>query len=298
MTKSAIFLLVLLTGLFTSFIHHPPEPKGCAIIISVPVVDNDQLHKKKLLADTLIFEALPGTIKDGEAVSAILKKHGFKDENIIRVGAATDDKITVKNIRDAFAAMAKKVADNDLFVFYYSGHGHQVLNFPKNDTEPDGKDEVFVAWDGYFIDDQVRAIYQKSFSKTRNVMIADACNAGSAFGLTKRSAVKKNDVAALGPIWDCTITPETNVDETINMIYYGASKDGAEAWGNAQGGYFTQAMNFLDNMYWKKNTPRELACKISTKMIILGDDGNGEIQYAELGKLPIDFTTTYLFKIK
>lgn len=275
-----------------------PEPKGCAIIISVPLVDNDMLHKRNLLDDTLSFADLPGTVKDGQKISDILIKNGFKEENIIRVGTSGDKKITIKNIRDAFKAMAGKVADNDLFVFYYSGHGHQIPNLPFSDIEKDGKDEVLVTWDGYFVDDEINAIYKKSFSKTRNIMIADACNAGTAYGFTRINSKEQRQSSSVSPVGDCNITAETNVDEKLNMLYFGASRDGREAWGTAEGGYFTRAMNYLDNMYWKKNTPKELACKISTKMITMGDVGKGLIQYAELGDLSKEFKSDYLFKIK
>lgn len=300
---ATLFLsIMLLFNIFiTGYKNTPPEPKGCAIIISVPYVDNKQLRESKLLPDTSLFLPLPATIKDNEKIYSILKKEGFKDENIIRLGTKETDKVTIKDIANAFTAIAGKIANNDLFVFYYSGHGYQIPNIQLNDKEKDGKDEVLVGWDGYFLDDNINAIYQKSFSKTRNIMLIDACNAETLWEiLYKKNNTGKSstEVSAISPKWNCRIRTDTYTDENFNALYYGASKDGKEAWGTNDGGYFTRALHSFYNIYWKNIKPDDLACKISIKMNALGDPNNGEMQYSELGTLSPEFKKSYLFKIK
>jgi hypothetical protein len=295
--KAMLFFTPLLLILpFSSFKKTPPvTPEGYAVIVAVPVVNNNLLHNEFKLPKDVVFSNLPGTIKDAQAMVDILKSEGFKNENIIRLGFKPDDKVTAESIiaalNTAGIMVKKNGSDNNLFVFYYSGHGHQIKDQPGGDEKKDGLDEVLVANNGYVLDDKINELYKKYFSNTRNVMMVDACHAGSLHEFFKKKVSGKEPVK-------CRVTTETNVDEAVNMLYYGASLD-ENLSTEKNGGIFTNSIeDIYTPMQWKTLKPKDLACLISLQMQQLNDPGHGMIQYSELGKLTDDFKNDYLFKIK
>lgn len=96
---------------------------------------------------------LIGPNNDAELVRTYLTGHaGFGPENVIVLadgieGAGTP---TLTNIRGAMKALAEKIksdGDNDAFVYlHFSGHGSQ-MPAQGDDSENDGKDEVFLPAD-------------------------------------------------------------------------------------------------------------------------------------------------------
>lgn len=267
-----------------------------ALIVSVPFVDNQLINRRYNFSEQPTFQFLPGAIKDGKRIETILEKEGFPPANIIRLGTDRWSAVTSDNIMSALIRLGTMVKNEDLFVFYYSGHGFQVKDQPGGDEKLDHEDEVLVTYDGFLLDDSINAVYQRYFKKTRNVMIVDACHAGTTYKVNLKSS------SAFGFPYhgnvDCNIVTESNVDESINMLYYGASLDENNAYDNGEGGYFTRALFSLYNQFWRSYTPEHLACEISRRMKGMNDQGNGLIQYAELGKLSEDFKESYLFKIK
>ena len=295
-------------------IYSPPqnEPEGYALIIAVPTVDNETLRRKKLLSENEQFDPLPATIQDAELVYAMLQKNGFKSGNIIRLGFNRNDAITEANINEAFETIGNKISrsgsKNNLFVFYYAGHGSRIKDLNGDEKNDDQKDEVLVAHDGYVIDDQVAAIYRKHFRQTRNVMIVDACHAGTihtiAIGCLSKNNVKAGALnKGLAPsntahIKDCHVSDTTGLNDNIPMIYFGASIDEETAADN-NGGVFTRAMIKLHKTgEWRNLTPRKLSCKISIAMQEMHPGNQGRIQYGEYGNPSKEFSQQYLFKIK
>ncbi len=280
------------------------EPQGYAVIISVPKVNNPIIRIKYGMPAGDSYADLPGASSDGEKMYNILIKEGFKDSNIIRIGKNATDTITEAFIMNALKKTAAKVKANDLFVFYYSGHGTSVKDEPNGD-EADGKDEALVTYNSYLIDDKLNAVYKKNFSATRNIMIMDACHGGSLYELFKKPSLnfmdnkKETKFKLNNNAESCKINAATDVNTGFGMIYYGASRDENNGYDTGTGGYFTLAFSGLYHpVYWKNIKPRDLACKISEKMQALDDPGKGEIQYTECGKLSEEFKNSPLFKIK
>lgn len=305
--KSTIitFTAILVFTLASISLKLAAEREGYAVIVAVPTVDNDLLRKSRLLPDTLYFSDLPGTITDAVLFDAILKKEGFKEKNIIRLGFKPTDKVKTAAIIDALTTMGNKLKANgrtdNLFVFYYSGHGYQIKDQPGGDETIDHLDEVLVANNGFVPDDQINQLYQKYFKTTRNIMIMDACHAGSMpkIFLNNHSLQVSIRNSNLLSAPDCDISDASNADESINMIYYGSSLDENESFDD-NGGYFTRSIITLYKKLaeWRTMNPKKLACMLSIQLQYLKDPGKGKIQYAEYGNLPDDFKNNYLFKIK
>lgn len=300
--RQLIFCFLLIT-LFSFQRSTKDEPKGYAIIISVPKVNNDVLRRTHATTYEETYADLPGASSDGKTMTNILLQEGFAASNIIRLGGKTSDTISEEQILATFKTIASKIKPNDLFVFYYSGHGASVKDQPGGD-EADGKDEAFVTYKSYLLDDKINEIYKKYFSATRNIMIIDACHGGSMQEFTKKTIVMLDNKAnstvpiKLG-IPGCTANATTLNTVGFNMIYYGASRDENNGFDTGAGGYFTLSFSRVHHPVYGKNIkPRELACKISNDMQILHDPGKGEIQYTECGTLSEEFKNSYLFKIK
>ena len=77
--------------------------------------------------------------------------------------------------------------ENDIALFYYSGHGSHVDNIPgtsnnssSNGSEPDGQDEIlFLGNNCFVLDDHLRKLIQKIPSTTKLLLIFDCCESGS-----------------------------------------------------------------------------------------------------------------------
>eukprot|EP00397_Hematodinium_sp_SG-2012_P006514 GEMP01006547.1.p1 GENE.GEMP01006547.1~~GEMP01006547.1.p1 ORF type:complete len:389 (+),score=78.80 GEMP01006547.1:41-1207(+) len=91
-----------------------------------------------------------------------------------------------RNIRRQLQAIGKRCNANDLFVFFYSGHG---LNVPdENGDEADGEDEAFAVpnkkgeldIDNILVDDDFALYLDRYIPKsTRILCITDCCHSGS-----------------------------------------------------------------------------------------------------------------------
>jgi hypothetical protein len=86
---------------------------------------------------------LRGAVNDIEAFQKILKKYGFKDEDIrvLKNGDATREGILTA-IRHH---LIEPATPGDVHIFYYAGHGSQVVN--SQSSELDKKDETIVPVD-------------------------------------------------------------------------------------------------------------------------------------------------------
>lgn len=140
---------------------------------------------------------LRGPVHDVELVAGVLRNRFDTKSSDIRILAGWPDdeenRPTKANIRDAFAALANKVGNDDTVFILLSGHGsQQPANPDPADLEPDGLDEVFLAadtttWDqkkgtitGAIIDDEIRAWVDKIRDRGAFVWIVfDSCHSGT-----------------------------------------------------------------------------------------------------------------------
>lgn len=88
----------------------------------------------------------------------------------------TDAQATLANVRSAFQRIAAQAGPNDLFFFFYSGHGSQDVA-PAGSNELDGRDEFLVMRDGLISDDEMARMFAGVRARL-SVIALDACFSG------------------------------------------------------------------------------------------------------------------------
>ena len=197
---------------------------------------------------------LRGAVNDVEAMQKVLKKYGFTDENILvlKNGDATRDGILTAIRRH----LIEPATPGDVHVFFYAGHGSQVVN--SQSSELDKKDETIVPVDAQkgeavgesrdIRDKELRRLFNDIIDKGAVLTVFfDSCYSGSiARGLTReeegrflppdpRDVARGTDTEAPDPrlapeargalvfsaAQDFTVAHE-ETDETLNNKPYGA----------------------------------------------------------------------------
>lgn len=89
----------------------------------------------------------------------------------------TDAQATRQNIRDAFQRLAPQIGPQDVFVFFYSGHGGRTRGGSTDQRELDGMDEYLYVYDGQLMDDEMGTLFDGVRART-SILALDACYAG------------------------------------------------------------------------------------------------------------------------
>ncbi|MBN2292584.1 MAG: caspase family protein [Pirellulales bacterium] len=165
---------------------------------------------------------------DVDNIQRVLTPLGF-EFGILKTAQATSH-----NILSALRGAARNLRSDDIFVFYYSGHGGQIQD--KDGDEPDNKDETLVAYDKEVIDDDLNSIWQSFNAGSRIVMISDSCNSGSNYKMRLDIPFEKaSPIKMFSAIADC----DRSSTMTSQMIHYGGCRDGGSSAGYQGGGTFT-----------------------------------------------------------
>lgn len=116
---------------------------------------------------------LPLTAEDARKLQAALQRQGtLAPESVTLI----DGQATRANVRAAIQRVAAAAGPDDLFLFFYSGHGNQVRGTVSS-TEPDGKDETIEMVDGSITDDEMNQMFQQVRAQT-SLLILDSCFSG------------------------------------------------------------------------------------------------------------------------
>jgi uncharacterized caspase-like protein len=134
---------------------------------------------------------------DALAMESLFIEQGYPSSNIY---LEIDDKATRANLVADFSAVASKANEDDLFIFYYSGHGGQRPEDPQEGSEDTyGSDSLgewiflhdslqYTAPDEYtenlseaISDDELAALL-RTIPCVRRIVILDACNSGGFIG--------------------------------------------------------------------------------------------------------------------
>lgn len=117
------------------------------------------------------------------ANDAIKLAEALRENNLLTADhqvLLTDAQATVGNIRSAMQRMASQVGPQDIFVFFYSGHGGQTGS-TTDARELDGTDEYLAVYDGQLVDDELGRLFDGIRARI-SVVAIDACFSG---GLAK-----------------------------------------------------------------------------------------------------------------
>lgn len=116
---------------------------------------------------------LPLTADDARKLQQALSRQGtLAPESVTLI----DGQATRAGLRSAFQRVAQAAGPNDLFIFFYSGHGNQVRS-QVSATEPDGKNETIEMVDGAITDDEMNEMFQQVRAQTA-LLILDSCFSG------------------------------------------------------------------------------------------------------------------------
>jgi Caspase domain len=99
----------------------------------------------------------------------------------------TNEEATSKNVANAFARAAAQAGPNDLFLFFFSGHGNQV-DVPVSATELDGRAETIELFDTAMTDAQLKPLFDEVHGRM-SMVVLDSCFSGGFRSLIDRPNV-------------------------------------------------------------------------------------------------------------
>lgn len=160
----AAFLLAALAGCAVDY----PQPRRFAIVFGINTYENGQ--------------DLAYPVADATSVGAMLIANGFASAD---VKVMTEAAATKANLVAELASLASLMGPNDLFLFYYSGHGttlayegadHEWI-LPRGSINASG--QLIVS--GAIIDTELGGMLDV-LPTNRRVVILDSCNSGGFIG--------------------------------------------------------------------------------------------------------------------
>ena len=113
------------------------------------------------------------TDEDARKLAETLRREGsLNDASVV----LTNAEATVDGVRDAFARVAAQAGPDDLFLFFFSGHGDQQPTAVSG-LEPDGKAETLALFDGDIDDAELSRLFGTLDTRLA-LLVVDACFSG------------------------------------------------------------------------------------------------------------------------
>lgn len=138
----------------------PGGPRVFALMVGVSDYEGD-------------INDLDFTDEDARKLAEVLRRDGsLNDASIV----LTNAEATVGGVRDAFARVAAEAGPDDLFLFFFSGHGDQQPTAVSG-LEPDGKAETLSLFDGDIDDTELASLFA-SLDTRLALLVVDACYSG------------------------------------------------------------------------------------------------------------------------
>jgi len=116
---------------------------------------------------------LPYTDDDARQLAETLRDAGSLNPASV---VLTNAEATTQGVRDAFARVAAQAGPDDLFLFFFSGHGdrNETTTGP---TEPDGQSESIVLRDGQISDTEMAQLFG-TLNTRLALLVLDSCYSG------------------------------------------------------------------------------------------------------------------------
>jgi hypothetical protein len=127
---------------------------------------------------------LPSTDEDASQLFGALRAAGLLHP---ASEVLTNAEATSKGVSDAFARVARAAGPNDVFMFFFSGHGDQI-DVPRNAVELDGRSETIELFDAAMTDAELGPLFAQVRSRIALAVI-DSCFAGGFRNLISRPNV-------------------------------------------------------------------------------------------------------------
>jgi hypothetical protein len=112
---------------------------------------------------------LEGCAEDATSLFTTLQQSGLLAPQSV---VLTDNALTRDALRRAFQSVGAAMSPDDVFVFFYSGHGNQISG-----SEFDGNDETLVLYDGEFRDDEMADLFDLIPGRVA-IIALDSCFSG------------------------------------------------------------------------------------------------------------------------
>ena len=198
------------------------DSKGLALLVGVgnPKIPNYYYPPISKVSETL------------DDFESVLLRKNFKKENIERI----ENNPGAKEIIGRIKSITSSLKNNDLFVFYFFGHGDQRTDESGDEIFADKKDEVLIARDREILDDEIGLILKAMNPNIRVVFIIESCHSGTLFKINGdveyivNEEIGKNLIDKLG-------------DGLPNFIYMGATADARKKKKGIGAGFYTSLLS-------------------------------------------------------
>ena len=136
----------------------------------------ESLHIGVNKVDPAHYNGWEGTLRacefDAQDMEALAQAKGFTASMLLTKEA------TAEAVGAGIARAAEQLADGDIFLLTYSGHGGQAPD-TNSDDQADMKDETWVLYDRQLVDDELYALFGRFRPGVRISMLSDSCHSGS-----------------------------------------------------------------------------------------------------------------------
>jgi hypothetical protein len=211
---------------------------------------------------------------DVDNIRRIVDPLGYQS-TLLKTAEATGDAI-VEQLDKA----ARRVRPEDVFLFFFSGHGGQQPDASGDET--DRQDETLIAYDREIIDDELNEVWPKFCEGTRIIMLSDSCNSGTNYRL-------RRNIQRSTPIQLNLAGPESRgrarsgrkqPEMRAQMIHFGGCRDGFTSAGYQHGGAFSIALCDTWNDGAFQGGYRELHRRVAE---LVSQQESQQVQYNEYG---------------
>jgi uncharacterized FlaG/YvyC family protein len=193
------------------------------------------------------------------------------------------DKDSMK-IVDYLTKYGNNLGSDDLFSFYYSGHGSHKKD--ENGDESDGVDETLVLSDGkensHLIDDILFAKFNAI--KAKKLIFFDSCHSGTVFrslnGKTQPKTISPKSVTKSFSkglsIVDSSSAKSDTIDKTNDFVVFSSSQDNEESLATPTGSLFTNAVSeiFTDSST-KNRSLNDIGKMLTAKVLAYAQKTDG-----------------------
>ena len=163
-----------------------PRPRPREELVEGPAPDERIDRGRAPRGNGRVYAVLVGVSDYGGRASNL----SYTDEDatklrdtLTRAGVLADGSVTLTNaqatvggVRRAFAEVARRAGPDDVFLFFFSGHGDQIAA-GRRAGEPDDRDETIELRDGRITDDEMAQMFRQVRART-SILAIDSCYSG------------------------------------------------------------------------------------------------------------------------